>query len=156
VLATQKRGSITGKGTSATIVSRVLALPLMTVALALAALVGASPSESSASGARVDLRIVMWPEGKQKTDRPLRWTLRCLPRGGTLPRRKRACERLLSLRSPFRGVPKNVACTQIYGGPQVAEVRGSFRGRPVAARFNRTDGCQIERWNRVAFLFPAT
>jgi hypothetical protein len=135
----------------------VLALPLVTIGLVLAALVGASSSESSAvSAAKVDLRIVLWPEGKQKADRPLRWTLRCRPGGGTLPRRERACERMLALRSPFRGVPKNTACTQIYGGPQVAEVRGAFRGRPVAARFNRTDGCQIERWNRLRFLFPAT
>jgi hypothetical protein len=46
-----------------------------------------------------------------------------------------------------------VACTEIYGGPQVARVRGYCRGAQVRATFNRTNGCQIARWNRVAFLF---
>jgi hypothetical protein len=37
----------------------------------------------------------------------------------------------------------------------VGQVRGTFRGRRVRASFNRTNGCEIERWNRVAFLFPS-
>jgi hypothetical protein len=44
-------------------------------------------------------------------------------------------------------------CTQIYGGPQEAVVRGTFRGRRVSIRFTRRNGCEIARWNRVAFLF---
>jgi hypothetical protein len=50
-------------------------------------------------------------------------------------------------------VPATTVCTQVYGGPQVAVVSGTLRGRPVWARFKRTDSCQIERWNRVRFLF---
>jgi hypothetical protein len=82
------------------------------------------------------------------------YTLRCNPVGGTLPHRAAACRKLAGLKAPFAPVPKNVACTEIYGGPQVALVTGRFRGRSVRAAFNRRDGCQIERWNRVAFLFP--
>jgi hypothetical protein len=63
---------------------------------------------------------------------------------------------LLALRRPFRGVPKDTACIQIYGGPQVAEVRGKLGDRRVASRFSRSDGCQIKRWNRVRFLFPTS
>jgi hypothetical protein len=55
---------------------------------------------------------------------------------------------------PFAPVPKSAACTLIYGGPQVAEVDGKFRGRKVNARFTRQNGCEIARWNRVRFLFP--
>ena len=51
-------------------------------------------------------------------------------------------------------MPKDVACTEIYGGPQEADVRGTFRGRPVDAHFSRTNGCEIERWDTVQFLFP--
>ena len=40
----------------------------------------------------------------------------------------------------------------IYGGPQVALVTGTLRGVKVWARFRRRDGCEIARWNRVAFL----
>jgi hypothetical protein len=44
-------------------------------------------------------------------------------------------------------------CTEIYGGPAEALVTGTHRGRRIWARFNRTDGCRIERWRRHAFLF---
>ena len=90
------------------------------------------------------------------TDAPTTlWTLRC-PSGGTLPHPARACERLAAIDKPFAPVPRNVACTEIYGGPQVAEVRGTFRGHKVNARFTRTDGCEIARWNKVRFLFPGS
>ena len=49
-----------------------------------------------------------------------------------------------------------MACTQIYGGPQEADVRGVFRGRPVEAHFDRGNGCEIARWDKVQFLFPGT
>jgi hypothetical protein len=83
-----------------------------------------------------------------------RWTLQCNPTGGTHPNAARACARLASLEAPFRPVPKDAMCTQIYGGPEEALVTGTFRGRPVRAVFKRTNGCEIARWNRVAALFP--
>ena len=49
-----------------------------------------------------------------------------------------------------------MACTEIYGGPQEADVRGTFRGRRSMPSFNRTNGCEIERWDKVEFLFPGT
>jgi Subtilisin inhibitor-like len=81
------------------------------------------------------------------------WTLRC-PRGGTLPNPDEACRRLEALEHPFAPTPKSAACTLIYGGPQTAEVRGTYRGQPVKARFSRENGCELARWNRVRFLFP--
>jgi hypothetical protein len=103
--------------------------------------------------ASTSLQITVWPNGEGHAGKRV-WTLRCVPVGGTLPRRAAACRRLAPLRSPFAPTPKNVACTQIYGGPQEALVTGRFRGRPVHARFNRKDGCEIGRWDRVRFLFP--
>jgi hypothetical protein len=98
------------------------------------------------------LSITVWPAGR---DGPAHtWTLRCGPAAGTLPHALRACTRLRALRAPFAPVPRDVACAQIYGGPQEALVRGTFRGRRVAARFNRRDSCQTARWNRVALLLP--
>jgi hypothetical protein len=152
---------IGGEFSAATIVSCVLGATLVAVVLVLGVLLGGASSGKAESAAvaeatRANLRIVVWPRGKQRAARPVRWTLRCGPVGGTLPRRERACDRLLALRRPFRAVPKNTACIQIYGGPQVAEVRGSLGDRRVASKFSRSDGCQIERWNRVRFLFPAS
>jgi hypothetical protein len=108
---------------------------------------------AASAGAADRLRIVVWPHGTTSHVR-VTWTLHCNPAGGTLPKAGRACKALGSLSRPFAPVPAGVACSQIYAGPQVALVTGSFRGRGVWARFRRTDSCQTERWNRVAFLFP--
>ena len=80
-------------------------------------------------------------------------TLTCGPAGGTLPRAASACTKLAALNAPFAPVPPNTMCTQIFGGPQVAHVKGIFRGHTVKATFNRRGGCEIARWNRVSFLF---
>ena len=119
---------------------------IVLVALALAA---CSPA-SAASG--TSLKITVWPEGRPGPSTTS--TLRCNPVGGTLPRRAEACRRLLAMNRPFRPVPADAICTEIYGGPQVAFVRGTLRGRSVSTWFNRKNGCHISRWDRVAFLFP--
>ena len=46
-------------------------------------------------------------------------------------------------------VPAGIACTQIFGGPEVAQIKGTLRGRPVDATYSRSDGCQISRWQHV-------
>ena len=45
-----------------------------------------------------------------------------------------------------------MACTQIYGGPEEATIKGTIRGNPVDATFSRTDGCEIARWESVEAL----
>jgi hypothetical protein len=52
-------------------------------------------------------------------------------------------------------VPPATACTEIYGGSQVALVTGTVAGERVWARLRRDDGCQIARWERNRFLVPA-
>ena len=116
----------------------------MIVAL-LALALGGSPS--------ANLTITVWPQGTAHASRS--WTLRCDPAGGTMPRAAVACRRLsASAGNPFAPVPPTTVCSMIYGGPQVARVRGTFRGRSVRARFTRVNGCEVERWKRLAFLFP--
>jgi hypothetical protein len=48
-----------------------------------------------------------------------------------------------------------MACTMIFGGPQVATVKGTWRGKPVDARFARDNGCEIARWNKAKPLIGA-
>jgi Subtilisin inhibitor-like len=105
--------------------------------------------------ASTSLHITVWPNGQAHAPKRT-YTLTCAPVAGTLPHRTAACRRLAQLKAPFAGTPKNMACAEIYGGPDEALVKGAFRGRLVRATFSRRDGCEIERWNRVAFLFPAT
>lgn len=47
------------------------------------------------------------------------------------------------------------ACTQQYGGPEQATVKGTVFGQQVDRRFARTNGCQIADWSAVADLFDA-
>lgn len=105
------------------------------------------------TGSPANLTITVWPNGRDRTAYVS--TLRCEPAGGTLLGRAAACGRLSTFPgNPFAATPPGSACSQIYGGPQEALVRGSFRGRSVLARFSRRNGCAITRWNRMAFLFP--
>jgi hypothetical protein len=103
--------------------------------------------------AQTNLEISVTPAGEGPTKL---WTLRCTPPGGTLPHAEDACTRLARLDDPFAPVPNDVACTAIYGGPQTAEVHGTFREKQVDTTFNRGDGCEIARWDAVRFLFPGT
>jgi hypothetical protein len=48
--------------------------------------------------------------------------------------------------------PADTACTQIYGGPETASIKGTLNGEQVDATFKRTDGCEIKRWDTVSPL----
>ena len=52
----------------------------------------------------------------------------------------------------FEPTPDDVACTELFGGPETATVTGTLDGREVDARFARNDGCEIARWEKVAAL----
>jgi hypothetical protein len=89
------------------------------------------------------LTITLFPQGLDSVKRE--WVVRC-PGGA-------ACARLeTGGRTLFAPTPRGILCTDIYGGPQVAYVRGTLNGDRVWARFSRSDGCQIARWSRIAFL----
>jgi hypothetical protein len=62
----------------------------------------------------------------------------------------RAAERLEP--RDFYPVPDNVACTDIFGGPETARITGTLRGERVSATFSRSNGCEIHRWDTVAPL----
>jgi hypothetical protein len=103
--------------------------------------------------ASTSLHITVWPHGQGHPGAKT-YTLRCGPAGGTLPRPAAACTQLARLARPFAPTPKDSVCTQIYGGPRQALVTGRFRGRVIRARFSRTNGCEIARWEHVRLLFP--
>ena len=68
----------------------------------------------------------------------------------------RACAKLSSLAlGAFAQVPKDAVCTQIYGGPQKAVVKGTIGSARIWSSFRRRDGCEIGRWNRFSpWLLP--
>jgi hypothetical protein len=94
-----------------------------------------SPAGGSAP-ATTELTVTVWPQG----------------RGGPMRERRVDCPGTavcgeLSAQS-FAPVPGDMACTAIYGGPDVARVTGTLRGEPVDESFSLEDGCQIARWER--------
>ena len=131
---------------------------VVVLALAALALAGCGQGNRTAGGdssgdASLDISVSI---GGKEAEAPTKvWTLRC-PDGGTLPDAASACTRLEGINDPFAPPPKGVACTEIYGGAEVADVHGTFRDEPVHTRFTRSDGCEIARWNRVRFLFPSS
>ena len=96
------------------------------------------------------LTIVVMPGNGQPARHS---TLKCSPPGGTLTQPAAACAKLAKLKDPFAPVPADAMCAQIFGGPEVARVRGTYKGKRVNAIFNKKNGCEIARWKKHAFLF---
>jgi hypothetical protein len=83
------------------------------------------------------------------------WTLTCQPPGGDHPDPTKACGVLgANGDKAFRPTPPDVACSQVYGGPQKALVRGTWRGKAVTAQFDLENGCEVARWNLLLGLLP--
>ncbi|MEU3981463.1 SSI family serine proteinase inhibitor [Streptomyces sp. NPDC026672] len=86
------------------------------------------------------------------------YALTCHPASGSHPDAGGACaavERNTHWGSdPFAPVPDGSVCTMQYGGPATAHVTGVWAGRPVDATYDRANGCEIARWNRMVPLLP--
>jgi hypothetical protein len=127
------------------------------VAFAVAGVVGVSAVTATGGAAKpTALTITFWPD-EQVPGTLERWTLRCAPPAGTLPTRERACAKLSDMPArAFAQVPRDAICTQIYGGPRKAVVKGTVAGQRIWASFRRRNGCEIDRWSRFSpWLLPA-
>jgi hypothetical protein len=114
---------------------------------------GAGRSASAGTSPETQLTISFWPAGRG-TEAPQRWTLRCAPAGGTLPRAAAVCRQLATIANPFAPRPKNLICTDQYGGPQQAVIAGTHKGDRVWTALGMRNGCEISRAKRLAFLVP--
>jgi hypothetical protein len=123
----------------------------MRALLVLGAAFALAPAGWASSG--TSLTITVWPQGKAGPSST--WTLGCNPPAGTLPSPAAGCSALARHPGALKPVPGRQACTMIYGGPQVAFVVGTFWGHRIRSRFNRANGCEIGRWDKLKALFPA-
>jgi hypothetical protein len=106
----------------------------------------------AAPATKLEMRV--WAEGEGKAT-PLVYTIMCDPPSGNHPDVDAACAALQKLGvKAFAPVSPDAMCTQQYGGPMEALVRGTVAGEPLEARLAYTDGCQIARWDRVAAVVP--
>jgi hypothetical protein len=97
---------------------------------------------------RVAVDVTVRPGGP--TGDPITKSLTCDPDGGSHPDPAGACAALDRHPDALDPVPGDVACTEIYGGPDVAEIRGVVDGQTRTAAFNRHNGCEIARWEALA------
>jgi hypothetical protein len=109
------------------------------------------PTQRDSPMPETNLTIVISDgSGSSKT-----WRLTCDPPGGTHPDPTAACRALeTSGAAALPAVPKDKACTQIYGGPETATITGTWQGERVISTFARNDGCQINRWKLLEGLLP--
>lgn len=96
-----------------------------------------------------ELTITFWPEGPDGESREA--TLTCDPAGGTHPDPEAACAALADAQA-LEPVAPDMACTMIFGGPEQATVVGVLDGEDVDAAFERSNGCELDRWDRMAVL----
>jgi hypothetical protein len=86
------------------------------------------------------------------------YELYCHPDGGSHPDPAGACAVLDQDarwgQDAFAPVPEGSICTMQYGGPATARVTGTWAGRTVDAVYDRSDGCQVSRWDRMVPLLP--
>ena len=113
----------------------------------LVVLSGCNSGSDDQPGTSTDLTItVTADEGVT----PVVMQLECDPPGGDHPQPAEACRKIKAAGlGVFQPVPTNQACTMIYGGPQKATVSGSYKGARVEGEFNRTNGCEIDRWEKL-------
>ncbi|KUM95007.1 hypothetical protein AQI88_19450 [Streptomyces cellostaticus] len=83
----------------------------------------------------------------------------CHPGAGHHPDVSGAC-RVLDAntrwgRDTFAPVAPDSTCTMLYGGPATAHVTGIWAGRPVDASYDRSNGCEIGRWDRMVPALPS-
>jgi hypothetical protein len=108
---------------------------------------GGAPASGPTSAA--DLTVTVHPEGPAGPVRVRRIECERLGPGADT----RVCRRLAP--EQLAPVPRNTACTAVYGGPGVARVTGTLGGERVDERFSLDDGCQIARWERNRRLLGA-
>jgi len=101
----------------------------------------------------VDVVVTVWPNGLGGDEAS--WVLQCDPLGGDHPDGEAACATFAALNDPFGKVKPVPRCNEIPGAtPEVARIRGTFRGRQVTEMFDRSNGCVFERWDRLGPVFP--
>ena len=133
-------------------------LPLLLAVLLLAGCAqrGGEAAAAPSSAADAPADELQGPVDRGDGSAPVRWTLRCgNPAAGTHPQAQAACDHLTGLDDPFAPLPGDVACTEVYGGPQTAHVTGRWGREPVDLELSRVDGCRIAQWDDLVPLVPA-
>ena len=111
---------------------------------------GGGDSTEARPGPATEVTVTFWPEGPDGES--VEATLTCEPAAGTHPDPEAACAALAADPAALEPVAADMACTMIFGGPEQATVVGVVNGEDVDAAFERSNGCELDRWDRMAAL----
>ncbi|MFI5684641.1 SSI family serine proteinase inhibitor [Streptomyces sp. NPDC051636] len=144
---------VPGAAVAATVTAAIASLTAVAAAPALAAASASPPARASAPGDHLTVTVRNAGGGRDGT-----YQVSCHPGGGSHPDVGGAC-RVLDRntrwgRDAFAPVAPDSVCTMLYGGPATARVTGTWAGRPVDATYDRSNGCEIARWDRLVPLLP--
>jgi hypothetical protein len=132
---------------------RTVAALAATVAVGLAGCGAADDSTTTQAAptatGQTEIVVTLDPDGKGGKP-PLAEIVACPGRDAD------ACDAIDALPAdPAAPVPSATACTEIYGGPDTLAIQGTLHGEPIDARFTRSDGCEIDRFDRFVPLLKA-
>ncbi|MCX4511874.1 subtilase-type protease inhibitor [Streptomyces sp. NBC_01619] len=146
---------------------RFVLIVAATATASVAALTVAVPTAGAAPSAPIPLPLLESEPGDQLTvitsdtgnpEANGTYELKCGPAGGTHPEAQAACDKLAEFASaeedPFTPVDQDRMCTMQHGGPATARVTGTWQGRSIDATFDRTNGCEIKRWETLEPVLP--
>ncbi|CAB4911467.1 unannotated protein [freshwater metagenome] len=119
----------------------------ISVTLVATSMVAISPNSFATTKNSLTITYQQTPESKVQ-----KWTLKCQPTAGSMKNSKSACRNLLKISNPFAKADPNQMCSEIFESAEVATVKGTWNGKKVSARFAKTNGCEITRWNTLKFL----
>jgi hypothetical protein len=123
---------------------------------AVAAVLGSFPAPPASAAVPTDHLTVTVRHAGDGRDGT--YELSCHPGAGSHPDVGGACRTLdRNTRwghDTFAPVAPGTVCTTLYGGPATAHVTGTWAGRPVDATYDRSNGCEIGRWDRMVPLLP--
>jgi hypothetical protein len=128
--------------------------PVLLAALAASA-TAAAPAAAPAAPARVVLTVTYDNGHGRHAVAHLRCGRSIRADGFLADDRRRACRHARRIAAFLASrPPADRQCTQIYGGPQQARIKGTIGSRSVNRRFTRRDGCEIADWDRAVPLVP--
>jgi hypothetical protein len=144
------------------------------VSLALAALLAIGVGHPALAQVPDPAEVSLEIEIRREPGAPIvTYGLVCNPPGGTVLDPHAACQRIAALLTSSSSEPRqritvhpdgsisgsgtgqaarDTVCAAIYGGPEVARIRGWWLGGPVDATLTRVDGCAISGYDATMTL----
>ncbi|HYH61686.1 MAG TPA: hypothetical protein VD766_07455 [Solirubrobacterales bacterium] len=111
----------------------------------------APTSGDSLAGGDVAITVTLDPDGADGPEAEMSQEVNCDDGSADA-----ACLAVADLEaSDFDPPSADQACTELFGGPDIATIQGEINGEEVDAELTRSNGCEIERFDGAVPLLQA-